>query len=303
MKSSYKIIFTVAVFAVLIGGGIYAGISHASGAPSVRGGGEALRAGGVSSEPTIPSPTLPEGKGAGQSISAYTGPDAAHQNVPILVYHSFGPMVLKRESKMQSHYRITAQDFDAQMKYLQDNSYHPITFQELVDSFKNNTPLPEKAVVLTFDDGWKSQYQYALPILDKYKFKGTFFIITSYPGYGAYMNWDDVIALDHDGMDVESHTVHHINLAHAKPDVIASELADSKKTLETKLGHAIDAIAYPEYGHNPAADLAVKNAGYVAARAGWAKFKNSLDHIYELTSQEAVNNPNPFSDVRLPDGK
>ncbi|MDB4984243.1 MAG: putative xylanase/chitin deacetilase [Patescibacteria group bacterium] len=301
MKSNSKIIFVIVLFVVLIGGGIYAGVSHAQKAKSAVSQ-DTYHPGLSATPPTLGVDTAPV---ASQNPSiTYTGPDAAHQNVTILVYHSFGPMMLKKESKLQSHYRITSEDFDKQMKYLSDNNYHPVTFAELVTSFRNNTPLPEKAVVLSFDDGWKSQYQYALPILEKYKFKGTFFIITNYQGYGAYMTWDDVIALDRAGMDIESHTVHHVNLAKAKtPAQVASELADSKATLEAKLGHPVIALAYPEYGHNPTVDLAVKNAGYLGARAGWAKFSNSIDHIFELKSQEPVNNPNPFLDKRLPDGQ
>ncbi len=292
MKKVEKLILMIAVAVVVIIG-VGAGIVH-----------------GRSSEQTHPQPPLVEGVATPATThplppltEGAATPPTNPEYVPILVYHSFGPQVLKKEDKMQLHYRVTTGAFDAQMKYLADNHYTPITFNAYVDYLKNGTPIPEKAIVLTFDDGWKTQYTYALPILQKYHFTGTFFIISSYPGYGAYMSWDQIIAIDHDGMEIGSHTVHHLNLTKVTPSQVISEVVDSKKTLESRLSHVVTTFAYPEYGQNIAAQKALADAGYVGARAGWAKFKNSALHIFELTSQEVVNNPNPFLTVRLPDAK
>jgi len=222
--------------------------------------------------------------------------------VPILVYHSIGPMHGKKESAMQAHYRVTTENFEKQMKYLSDNGYHPVSFATYVKSLNNYViKLPEKAVVLTFDDGWKSQYQYAVPILEKYKFTATFFIISSYANYGAYMNWADLKDLVAHNFDIESHTKTHTILTKLDSKKLTVELVDSKKTLEDKLGIKVRTIAYPNYAQNQAVRDATRLAGYEGARAGWVKFKNSLDHIYELKSQEVVSNPNPFLDKRLPD--
>ena len=226
------------------------------------------------------------------------------KQIPILVYHSFGPLT-HPESRMQSHYRVTAGAFDDQMKYLADNHYTPITFATYVNYLTNGGTLPSKPIILTFDDGWKTQYTYALPILQKYHFVGTFFIITGYPtgNYAAYMTWDQITTLDHDGMEIASHSITHPNLTKVSPDQAKNEIVTSKKTLEDKLGHTVITFAYPEYAHNPAIMLLVKEAGYVGARAGWGSYKDSLDHIFEITSQESVNNSNPFSSVRVPDTK
>jgi peptidoglycan/xylan/chitin deacetylase (PgdA/CDA1 family) len=223
--------------------------------------------------------------------------------VPILVYHSFGPAKSVNESTMQKYYRVTASAFEAQMKYLADNKYHPIKFSTYVDSLKNNTKFPDKAIVLTFDDGWASQYKYAVPILEKYHFTGTFFIITGYANskYKAYMSWDQIKELDKKGMDIESHSVHHFNPLKLSTPQLNKELVDSKKTLEEKLSHPITTYAYPDYIQNQAIRDAVKSAGYIGARAGWGLYKNSVDNIFRLHSLEVVNNLNPFSEKRLPD--
>ncbi|MCE9585230.1 polysaccharide deacetylase family protein [Candidatus Nomurabacteria bacterium] len=221
-------------------------------------------------------------------------------NVPILVYHSFGPAHSKKESAMQKHYRVTEKVFEQQMKYLSDNGYHPITFYSYINSLKNNTELPEKAVILTFDDGWKTQYTYAVPILEKYHFTGTFFIISKNTN-GSYMNWDNLKDLTTKGFEIASHTETHPMLTKLDAVKLKKEVEGSKKTLEDKLGIKVTTLAYPNYMQNETVRSAVKSAGYLGARGGWAKFKNSADHIYELTSQEVVNNPNPFSEKRVPD--
>ena len=85
------------------------------------------------------------------------------------------------------------------------------------------------------------------------------------------------------------------------PKKLPDELSTSKKTLEDKLGIKVTTLAYPNYAQNAVVQEATKVAGYLGARAGWAKFNNSIDYIYHLKSQEVVNNPNPFSEKRLPD--
>lgn len=221
----------------------------------------------------------------------------------VFVYHSFGPALVEKESSLQTHYRVTAEKFENQMKYLSDNGYHPISFAAYADSLRKNTKLSDKVVVLSFDDGWKTQYKYAVPILEKYKFTATFFIITDYVNnnYKAYMSWNDLKDLVKNNFDIESHTKTHPILTRLDAKHLADELVGSKKILEDKLGIKVTALAYPNYAQDKAAQAAVKNAGYHSARAGWTSFKNSNDHIYELKSQEAVNNPNPFSNKRLPD--
>ena len=237
------------------------------------------------------------------AITKTTLPKKVVYQVPVLVYHSFGPATLNKESKMTTHYRVTEKMFEEQMKYLSTNGYHPISFASYVESLKKNTKLPDKAIVLSFDDGWKTQYQYAVPILEKYKFAATFFIVTNYTNnnYKAYMTWDNLKDLVKNGFDIESHTKTHPILTKLDLKKLSDELVGSKKILEDKLGISVTALAYPNYMENSTVRDAGKSAGYLGARAGWGSFINSVDHIYELKSQEAVNNGNPFSSKRLPD--
>ena len=247
------------------------------------------------------------GRNVYASASNISGKKTEYQ-VPILVYHSIGPVQNKKglqlkETKTQAHYRVNTEMFEKQMKYFSDNGYHPISFATYVNSLKDDTKLPEKTVVLTFDDGWKTQYKYAVPILEKYNFTATFFIVTSYinGNYNAYMNWDNLKDLVAHNFDIESHTENHLILTKINSQKLITELTDSKKTLEDKLAIKVIALAYPNYVQNQNVRDVVKSSGYIGARAGWTKFNNSIDYIYQLKSQEVVNNSNPFSSKRLPD--
>ena len=246
-------------------------------------GGDVAVEGRAATPPGLPSSNLPI--------------NPALAKIPILVYHSIAPAnPLKPEDKMQLHYRIDPIIFAEQMAYLKNNGYTPITFNTLVEAIINNTSIPGNPVVLTFDDGWRNQYTYAVPVLQQDNFVATFFIITSYVdgNYPAYMSWDQVISLDKMGMEIGSHTVDHVNLATVTPTQVQFEVTTSKAVLEQRLGHSVTTFAYPDYGQNSAVQLALHDAGYVGARGGWGKTPNSINTIYNLKSQEVVNNPDPF---------
>jgi peptidoglycan/xylan/chitin deacetylase (PgdA/CDA1 family) len=221
--------------------------------------------------------------------------------IPILTYHSFGPKPDKKETAMQLHYRVTAETFETQMKNLIAKGYHPVTFDDVVQNQVNGKPLPEHAIVLTFDDGWKTQYEYAVPILEKYHLTGTFFIITNSIGAGAYMSLDELKDLHAKGFEVASHTETHPKLPTLDDAKLIQEITGSKKILEDKLGISITTMAYPYYAHDARVMKTVQDTGYLGARAGWGKFSNDTTHLFELTSQESVNNPDPFASKRLAD--
>ena len=93
--------------------------------------------------------------------------------VPVLNYHQIND---RDENSLTVH----TDEFDEQMKYLSDNGYHAITPEEMMDAWENGTPLPEKPVILTFDDGYVDNYKNAYPILEKYNLKGTIFLISDF---------------------------------------------------------------------------------------------------------------------------
>ena len=126
----------------------------------------------------------------------------------------------------------------------------------LVGSFSSNVyasqQLPnnsnQKVVILTFDDGYKSQYSNAKPVLDKYGFKATFSIVCNYVGNGGNrMTWEEIKSLQQEGHDIASHTMNHDDLSKIPPQTVEYEVAQSKQCLLDQ-GINPKSFAYPFNG-------------------------------------------------------
>ena len=129
-----------------------------------------------------------------------------------------------------------------------------------------NAELPENPVLITFDDGYEDNYKNAYPILKKYDFKATIFVISSFLGvYPNYITWDQAREMDADNISIQSHTVDHKSMTDLSDDELRSELVDSKKKIEKELGHQIDYMAYPTGTYNLHIAKLVQEAGYKAA--------------------------------------
>ena len=162
---------------------------------------------------------------------------------------------------------IRPDDFDTQMKYLSENGYHTISPDELYDSLAGTGELPDNPVMITFDDGYEDNYANAYPILKKYGFKATIFVVTSFldKNKKGYMSWDQAREMDANGISIQSHTVDHKSMTDLTDDQLRMELVDSKKKAEKELGHPVNYMAYPTGIHNLHIAQMVKEAGYKAA--------------------------------------
>lgn len=179
---------------------------------------------------------------------------------PVLAYHHIS------YTWPQNSYYVSPKIFDSQMKYLKDNGYQVISLDLFYDAFKNSGELPEKPVVLTFDDGNADQYTKALPILKKYNYTATFFIKLNNIGKGG-MSWEQIKTLAKEGMIIGSHTVNHDNLTRLSDKQLRYELTESKKVLEEKLGAPVKYLCYPGGAYSAKVIDAAKDAGYLAAVA------------------------------------
>jgi peptidoglycan/xylan/chitin deacetylase (PgdA/CDA1 family) len=172
-----------------------------------------------------------------------------YQTVPVLTYHNFS------ETK-QGLMMVRRGDFDAQMKYLKDNGYTPITLDALFAFLQYRQEIPEKSVVITIDDGWRGVYDIAYPILKKYGFPATLFIYTDLINGGRKaLDWDQVAELDKAGLDVQCHTKTHRNLNRVAGNEslqhyaaeIEQEITACADTVLSKLHKQVKYLAYP-YG-------------------------------------------------------
>ena len=174
--------------------------------------------------------------------------------LPVLMYHSIS-------TKYDRSICVSAECFEKQIKWLHDNGYHAINSDQLYDAFENGVALPDKAVMITFDDGFGDNYEVAWPILRKYDFVGTFFIVTDFVKSYS-IDWEQLKDLIACGNSIGSHTVHHYNMASLNSYQQERELRDSKKALEEGLGINIKAFCYPYGGYNKATIKLLSSTGY-----------------------------------------
>jgi peptidoglycan/xylan/chitin deacetylase (PgdA/CDA1 family) len=194
--------------------------------------------------------------------------------IQILMYHQVGDF-----KPMQAH-RATYCDyrrFGRQMAYLKLAGYNVIGMSDALLALRGEKRIPDKAVVLTFDDAYENFYEYAFPVLQKYQFPATVYAISSLLGQPA--SW-----LSHDGletpplmdaarlreinaagMEIGSHSASHVRLAQQSTDRIKEEVMRSKMELEDLVGQKVDHFCYPYGSHDLRAVDAVAEAGYLSA--------------------------------------
>jgi len=175
-----------------------------------------------------------------------------YQVVPILCYHSFA-------ENCNSSTCIPGDLFDQEMKYLKDNGYRVITLGELLNFLQYRHALPKRSVVITLDDGYKSAYNIAYPILKKYGFTATLFIYTDFIGVGKEaITWDQLREMKADGFEVGSHTLSHCDLTDKKEEEndreymarIKNELIMSKQIIDKKLEQDTIYLSFPYGNYN-----------------------------------------------------
>lgn len=223
---------------------------------------------------------------------------SATTTIPILVYHKISkPDLLPvKGTKPSRKFSVQADIFETQIEYIVDQGYTPLTMQDLIKDEQSNT-LPQKPIAITFDDGWRSQYENALPILTKYHIPATFYIYTGVIGSPVYMTWDNLHDLINLGMEIGDHTKSHPRLTKLDPSKLDEELLQSKKILERNLHVPVTDFAYPYGDYNSTIIDAVKNAGYVSARTSKKGIYNDFKDLYQLNTIYAPNNLQTLKDL------
>jgi peptidoglycan/xylan/chitin deacetylase (PgdA/CDA1 family) len=206
-------------------------------------------------------------------------PGPASIKVPILTYHYIRVNADSRD-RLGFALSVTPADFAAQMDWLAQNGYHPITTEDLYAYLNRTRGLPSKPVILTFDDGYADFYTAALPILRSHSFKATAYIVSGFVGRGGYMTPDQIREADRSGIEIGSHSVTHANLARSSVANVRAEVGDSKRYLEQLLGHPVTAFCYPSGKHSGAVANEIAAAAYHNSTTTAFGFWHSLGDRY-----------------------
>lgn len=187
--------------------------------------------------------------------------------VPVIMYHD----IIEKRGRGSVWFDCTAAEFETQMQTLKDRGAVPITLDQLYDHLTKGTPVPPKAIVLTFDDNYQGYYDNAVPILRKYGYPSAMFVHTKFVGdkTGSHpkMTYDTLRELCKDAqITIGSHTVSHPDdIRILSPDLQKHELVDSKAALEKELGRKIPYLAYPDGKNDSMVQTAARDAGYTMA--------------------------------------
>jgi peptidoglycan/xylan/chitin deacetylase (PgdA/CDA1 family) len=217
---------------------------------------------------------LPIALGILLSVSSFASAAVPHaatppRGIPVLMYHQLAPKDVSLRAR--HNVLVTPEVFEAQLQYLKKSGYTTITCSDLADYLIDKKPLPTRPILLTFDDGWRSNYLYAFPLLKKYEMKATIFLITAMMGYreelsdpvqnkaglGVYMVWSEITEMADSGLiSFESHTnnLHFANknrtygMDAVSKEYLEEDLLLASEKIEKATGHRPVALAYP-YGH------------------------------------------------------
>ncbi len=186
------------------------------------------------------------------------------KQVPILCYHQIRPYK-PNDSPTAKAYIVPPDMFKDQMKALHDSGYQTILPDQLKNYLLSGESLPDKAVLISFDDGCDEQYEITKEILDPYKMKAAYFIMTVAINRPNYMKAEQIKALSEAGHSIGLHTWDHNNVKKYQGEDWLKQIEKPKAALEKITGKPVEHFAYPFGLWNPEAIPHLKQKGLKTA--------------------------------------
>ncbi|KAJ49956.1 peptidoglycan/xylan/chitin deacetylase (PgdA/CDA1 family) [Clostridium tetanomorphum] len=198
------------------------------------------------------------------------------KGIPVLMYHSIA-------YEKGNELRIPKEIFKEQMLFLKENNYTTLTLDEVYEFFINNKPIPEKSVVITFDDGYNDNYTNAYPILKELNFNAVIFVVTDTIDKDKNcLTSEEIIEMNSNGIEIQSHTQKHEKLPSISYKQQLETLKNSKNFLESILNKKVDYIAYPYGLYNDSTIKALKELGFKMGFSTSGTWSDKTDGIYSL---------------------
>ncbi len=242
---------------------------------------------GVMYDPTLLSDSRPARRPSREPTDSarWDVPASPHNAVPILMYHRVAP----NGSSALRRWRVTPDELDEQLSYLRSSGYRSISLQNWRDAVIRRRPLPGRAVVLTFDDGYADFDVHARPLLERHGFTASLFVVTDRVGaVNAWdseteeirlMDWKTLRRLDARGFEIGAHTATHPPLTALDDAQVVREVARSRQTLAERLGRSPVVFAAPYGLRDPGIDGLIGACGFelaVTCRYAHATFDDPL---------------------------
>lgn len=200
------------------------------------------------------------GDAAGLVRDATPQPDWKHFTgpVPILEYHVLGSAP---EGAPYPELYVTRPDFHRQMDWLDEHGYEAVTLETVERAWYHGGTLPAKPVVLSFDDGYRPQFTYALPELRRHGWPG----VLNLKAEGSDLYTSNVEAMINAGWELAAHTIHHLDLTTLEQEQLEEEVAGSREMLRREYHVPVADFCYPAGQFDETVIAAVEAAGYTGA--------------------------------------
>ena len=212
-------------------------------------------------------------------------PDGVYREVrvPILMFHYIstppeGADAIRRDLS------TSPERFEAYLRWLKEAGFVTISLHDLILHLTIGYPLPEKPLIITFDDGYEDNYTNAFPLLQKYGFTATFFLITSFLDQGRpeYLSWDQVIELHQAGMEFGAHSYDHPDLRGKSVDYLVWESLGPRQAIEARIGEPVRFFAYPSGKYDQQVIDVIHSAHYWGAVTAHQGIIHRSDRLFEL---------------------
>jgi peptidoglycan/xylan/chitin deacetylase (PgdA/CDA1 family) len=204
----------------------------------------------------------------------YKGP------VPILEYHVLGH---PPDGAPYPELYVGRTDFEKQMDWLEERGYEAVTLEQVQEAWYHAGTLPPKPVVISFDDGYRPQFTFALPTLRKHGWAG----VLNLKAAGSELYESNVKAMIAAGWELAAHTIHHLDLTELGPKELKEEVAGSRKILQEEFNVPVNNFCYPAGKFDETVIAAVEAAGYTGATTEISGFAEK-DKPYELARLEVL---------------
>ncbi|MFN8597922.1 MAG: polysaccharide deacetylase family protein [Anaerolineae bacterium] len=186
--------------------------------------------------------------------------------VPILMYHYISTPP-KATDKIRVGLSVTPENFEAQLDLLTAKGYTTISLFDLYQHLATGQALPDKPIILTFDDGYVDNYENAFPALKARGMSATFFVLTAPTDNldPAYMSWTQIKEMSDAGMDMQLHAKDHVDLRHRDYDYLVWEIIGGRQSIEGHTGKPVVFMAYPSGKYDAAVLKFLDNNNFWAA--------------------------------------
>ena len=212
---------------------------------------------------------------AQNTASSKAAPDDLSASV--LLYHRFGEDTLPTTN-------IRLEQFEAHIERLETGGYHFMGLEEAATRIKNKQPLPNRTVIITVDDAYKSVITEGWPRLKAAGIPMTLFVSTDPvdQSHSNYLTWDDIRTLKREGVEIGHHTASHLHMPHAGVAAAIADVRRASARFKAELGEIPTLFAYPYGEYTEELRAAIEDEGFIAGFAQFSGPMGQADNVYSL---------------------